>query len=79
MPQGQFISPRAAYWLHIAMLTIAMVIGSVTFTDYLDAKTAKLVLQLLMIAYGVVGAVTNGVIPPAPTPGQWPTNGAPKP
>lgn len=72
MPQGQFISPRAAYWLQIAMLTIAMVIGSVTFTDYVDAKTGKLILQILVIAYGVIGVVTNGAIPPAPTPGQWP-------
>jgi hypothetical protein len=79
------LTDKQSYYAHLAMVAVSLVIGTITFGDYFNPTTSKLIFQLLTVSYGVLGFVVNGVMPPAsgktvaPDPAPAPTPPVAKP
>lgn len=60
------LTDKQLWVVHIVMVTISAALGTITFSDYFDPTTSKLILQSLLASYMVLGFVSNGVMPPGP-------------
>jgi len=71
------IDPKISYWLNVALgILVAVSLGTISFSDFLDPVTAKKVASACAVAAFILNMVLHGYSAPSEGPGMPPV--APK-